>query len=333
MSKEITFREPEQPEPGPTPPKRDRTEWMAQDLRAAAGGEPRWATRPYGYDRDATGVHKVPAEAANVERAVQQLLAGATLAAVCRGLNGEGVRTTAGKPWSPSTLRRLLLNPILAGEQVYRGKVIGRGTWEPILTRALQARLRTLLGDPARRTQHGTERLHLGSGLYLCGHEGCGGVLWSMGAKGVYICKDGGGHLQRKAEPVDAYVASVVPVMLARAEGRLPTPEQDQAELAELEERREALAGLVADGLVRGDAAREKATELTTRIHELELRLATPRPRRFFGRVAAAQREWDALTLPDQRDLLRAFVEITIQPLGRGVRAEPEQYVQITVKK
>lgn len=304
-----------------------------RNLQRAEEGTARWTRRPFGFDRQGDEVTIVPAEAEALQWAAGKLLAGDSLRGVAQALNCQGHRTTLGNDWTASSLRRALLNPRFSGVQVYRGQRIGAGNWPEILSPQTQARLSEILNAPSRKLQDSTEPRWLGSGIYRCGI--CNGRLWPMGRKGVYICRDGGGHLSRQAEDVDTYVASVAPTLLARAEHPVSgSPEEISAyqTLAILRTRQTDLAQLVVAGTMPADQARGPAGDLADRIARIEAKLAQPASRTFFGRVAGAQERWDALDLLSRRRLLADNLDIVIKPIGRGVRASVEDYVEIKLK-
>src|SRR6202035_4866781 len=89
----------------------------------------------------------------------------ATRAALARARLAEA----AGRPWNPSSVRTILTNPRYAGRAIYNGKANGRtGQWEAIVPEWLYESVQATLTDPRRRKQVGTDRKHLGSGLYVC---------------------------------------------------------------------------------------------------------------------------------------------------------------------
>ncbi len=113
----------------------------------------------------------VPEEAALVREARRRVAAGESLRSIARDLNERGRTTTRGRPWSGSTLRKVLLRPITAGLRASGGETVGKGQWEPLpeeAWRGVQVR-------PGRRTTERYARRYRGSGLCLCGV--CGAPL------------------------------------------------------------------------------------------------------------------------------------------------------------
>lgn len=124
-----------------------------------------------------------PEQAAVIRDCANAVLAGESLASICRRLNERGVPTLNAKPWSPTTLKGVLLRERNIALRVHQGQVIGPGDWEPVLTDETYRRVVALLTDPTRRTSPGATVRHLLSGIARCGV--CGGPMR------IYPAKDG----------------------------------------------------------------------------------------------------------------------------------------------
>ena len=135
----------------------------------AEHGRPHGGPRRYGYRRDFSAIE--PDEAAIIQEMARRTLAGESLASLCRELNARGIPTAAGGRWNPSTLRRILIGPHLAGLRVY-GEQLYPAAWPAILSEDTHHALRALLTDPQRRTNPMHPTRHLWSGLLVCGHCG-----------------------------------------------------------------------------------------------------------------------------------------------------------------
>ncbi len=167
------------------------------------GGPP-----PYGFAaaRDADGhatLAIAPAEAAVVRQVFQWYLTGGLgTRAIADRLNAMGSRTRFGKPWTFSAIRRLLMNPIVAGQVAY-GKTRRSGSgassvWRPAATwadeavfgpphpewqivtpaewRAAQERLHAYNRGSGSVYNRGGSTSYLLSGLARCGT--CGGPIY-----------------------------------------------------------------------------------------------------------------------------------------------------------
>jgi site-specific DNA recombinase len=170
----------------------DKVKRKKADLIAhgdAAGG-----TRAFGYkssDFEKTGIRTgtviEPAEAKAYRKAVDDVLAGATLISIARRWNAAGLFTPRTRsPWGVPSIRATLTNPKHAGllavsryERVKgadgritmrrsrRREVIGAGNWPAIITPAQHDRLVALLDSPDRRRRNPARRSLL-TGFVRC---------------------------------------------------------------------------------------------------------------------------------------------------------------------
>lgn len=306
----------------------------ANEQRAAAG-HMGWTRRPFGYDRVDGAVVVVEDEAQALRDVAELVAGGATLAAGVRMLDARGLTTTAGKPWNVTSVRRALLNPRYAGRVTHRGADVADGTWPVILTTEVQEGLAEKLRDVRRRVQQGTDPKFLLSGLARCGR--CDGVLFAspFGNKGrrwqVYRCRSC--YLARRQDLVDEVVEGVLVARLSQPDAAaLFHPAEDVAALrahaTELRERRDALAGLLADGLLSAAAVRERSTELTKKLVELEGRISRALGESPLAALTSAEdvaASWAALPLRDQKQVVDLLMTVTILPAGKGQRFHPEQ--------
>lgn len=249
---------------------------------AAAGRYVAGGSRPYGYrvihdrqerPRRIVGLEVVPAEADVVREVAQRILAGETLAAVCRDLDARGIPTAMGKRWSTTSLARLLVSARIAGlrehaprsrgetKRLRLGTITGRGDWPAIITEAQSQRLRTLLTDPARRTSSGATGRYLCTGLLRCGRCRHGMVHRSGGTRPrVYVCDDtpgrpGCGRVAIRAAKAEAHVAGLAAAVLASPEFRRQltqtlAPDEDAIvrDIQEAEAALESLAAMLGAG-------------------------------------------------------------------------------------
>jgi site-specific DNA recombinase len=175
-------------------------------------GEPAYGYQPSGV----TGQWaEQPAEAAVVRRIFGLAAAGQSAAAICRQLNGEGLRTRAGRPWSLRSVLWLLQNRTYIGEAVYgrtqlkpvpaaggarrqvrvrrAAPLVATATRAapPLVTRALfEQAARSLALHRTARQSHGPRAAaspHLLTGLARCR---CGAALVAKRRQGSvdYIC-------------------------------------------------------------------------------------------------------------------------------------------------
>lgn len=155
----------------------------------------------------------IPEEAKIIRSIFKRFTSGDSLHGIARWLNESGVPCRRGGVWRASSVRSIVTNPRYAGLQVLNGKETGHaGSWKPIVTEATFGSAQAILADPRRITnREGTERKHLGSGLYLC--DVCGDKLTAHGTPTRYRCRDGR-HVTRTAAHVDEYVLMYVTAWL-----------------------------------------------------------------------------------------------------------------------
>jgi DNA invertase Pin-like site-specific DNA recombinase len=306
-------------------------------LQRAEHGRPPLGVRLTGYAPDATVAGH---EAAVVREMFDRFHAGDSLRGIVAWLTETGVPARGGRPWNPSAVRSILVNPRYAGRAVYQGKANGHtGRWEPLVEDWLFDAVADRLADPRRRSQVGTDRRHLGSGLYLCGVCGQPVVSHSTRAKGKpsvtrYRCA---GHVVRSAVPVDAFVLAVLRERLGRPDlaGLLTVPKSPKAKAAAAEIRalRGRLAKTEADydaDLIDGRRYRVKTEKIRAEIAAAE----AARARLLAGSNVAATllapdpvAAFDAAPLGIQRAVLEFFMTVRLLPARRGHHFDRETVV------
>lgn len=310
----------------------------ARQIRAAAQradrGRPPSGVRLTGYT---LAGEVVPDEATIVRSIYTRFSTGDSLRGITVWLTDQGVQTRHGKAWSPSSVRTILTNPRYAGRAIYCGQVTGKaGQWEAIVSEATFDGVHARLTDPRRITNRvGTDRKHLGSGLYLCGV--CGGLLRSHSG-GRYRCP-AGGHITRVGASIDTFVRGVIRARLARADVRdlLAVPDTDAAKrlTAQISALRVRLGKIEAD--YDADLIDGRRYAVATEKVQAELTLAeTTRARTAGGEglgsvLAAADpaAAFDSSPLGVQRAVVDALVlAVTLLPAQRGHKFNPES-VQI----
>ncbi|MEJ1113831.1 recombinase family protein [Paenarthrobacter sp. CCNWLY172] len=320
----------------------------------AVAGKAFWTRRPFGYDRGPEGVYIVEEEAELIRAAAERVLEGSTIAAIARAWNDAGLRTTAirketegraatdGGLWGVTQVRRVLLNPRYAGKRLYNGEEMeSDGLWEPILSEETHRALEERLTDPRRKTApDDLNTKYLLSGICVCGK--CGKKMFASPVKSkgkewmVYRCF-GGYCMTRRLDLVDEIVEKRTLELLSRpdAAGRL-SGSQDAAalrrEAVELRGRRDALASMLAEGLLAPAAVREQAGKIGARLRGVEDALDSMdglNPAAAMAGADDAISEWFSASLGKQRQVIRGLWNITVLPAGKGVRFSPDQ-VQMT---
>jgi site-specific DNA recombinase len=302
-----------------------------QAARRQAATAGRWAgnKRPFGYGPDGVTVDQPEADA--LRWAAAQVLAGTSLRTIARDLNGQGVTTSAGGPWDPRTLGRVLLRPRNAGLSVYRGDIVGKATWPAILDQDTWRGVTAVLSDPARRSNPGRPPRWLLSNLAHCGI--CGELVIAKGRARpnmvIYTCP-ASAHLSRKAADVDAFVEAVVVERLSRPDAReLLTPDQPVDTTAlhlrdvALGERLVELGRMYGAGTIDGPQLQAATASIRTQREQITEQLAAASRGSVLAGVADAPdpaKAWQGLDLSRRRAIIDTLATVTILAARRGRR-------------
>jgi DNA invertase Pin-like site-specific DNA recombinase len=305
---------------------------VAANRQRAQSGVVLWSRRPFGFERDGSAVTIVESEAAEIRRAGEKVLSGATLASVAAEMNSRGIRTTLSQPWTVTAVRRILTNPRTAGRIVSRGEDFG-GTAPAILDPDTFDRLGALLRDPARKSAPpSTEVKYLLSGMAICGRDG--ETMYATRTNdGVTVYRCRRCYLTRRLDLVDDVVIAVLIERLSQPDAIDlldsdidVTPLREQ--VVELRDRRDGLASLLADGLLTAEAVRAQASKLTALIDGLERHIQAATGTDPLARLTQAVDVVNAvqrMSLRDLREAIRALMTVRILPAGKGIRFDPEQ--------
>jgi len=286
-------------------------------------GKPPLGVRLTGYSSNGTVVDE---EAVVVKEIFNRFAAGDSLAGIARGLQEQGTATRHGGSWSPSSIRTILTNPRYAGRAIYMGEVTGvEGTWTPLVDEATFHAAQARLSDPRRMTQVGTDRRHLGSGLYLC--HLCATPVRSHNR--AYRCKTSG-HVMRSRAPVDQYVLDTLRSRLSQDDVVTALAGRDDATISEMDDacRRltDRLAQIEADydsGLIDGRRYATAREKVMVRLTAAEQKRAAAIGDPAIGLIVTASdpvAAFDEAPLMIRRSVLDAFVQVTLQPAPRGSR-------------
>jgi len=301
-------------------------------------GEVRKATDPETgeeYDVPVLDYNQVqPEEARHVLEASEALLAGKSLRSLTKDFNDRGITTSRGNRWTAVDMRDMLSRARNAGIAVYRGKEIGPGKWQPIVSEETWRAVVRLLTDPARRTTPGNQPKWLGSLLYECGNPDCpcpGPMRVSRsGNKGhqpAYRCQTG--QVTRRADVLDDYVRDVILQRLSRPDAAgLLLPLADKTAVAELQKQQVALrsrltALAAAFGAGEVDAAQlaEGSNVINGQLSAVLAQLAgaaSKDPLVDLVGVADPWAVWEGMELEQRRNVLRSLVTVRVRPGRRG---------------
>jgi site-specific DNA recombinase len=314
--------------------------------------------RPFGYEADGVTVNQVEADA--LRWAAAQILEGISLNAICNGLNRREIRTSTGKEWQPTELRRVLVRPRNAGLSQHRtcgkrqepGKhhhtakcveIVGRAEWPAILDEDTWRGVCAVLGDPARRTNTTTAHRWLMSGLARCGAPVgdtiCGSPVKATSAGGHsrgrrmkpgYTCRTGK-HVVREAAEVDAYVEAVIVERLSRPDAAdllAPDRKGDTSALhlkdAALQARLDEYGRLAGEGEIDASQLVQITASIRRQREEITAALAAMTRGSVLAGVADAEdpaKVWAGLDLSRKRAIVDVLIDVVILPAHKGRRA------------
>lgn len=321
------------------------------------------ATDGFNSDREcgrcgASAVNAEGSEAWRTEQATDAVIAGESLRSLERAFAAAGVRTVArrykqpdgsrGEPedraWEAEQIRALLLRPRNAGLMDHHGEIVGRASWPAIVPEEKWRACKAVLDNPGRRTTTGNERVWLGSGLYLCGYDGCTeSVRCSTSGRGAgkghviaYRCRTGK-HVTRAAELLDEHVERVAVERLKRpgaAELLLPPPSAgpDRSALAaDANALRAKLDGFAADfaaDLITRQQMLDGTALTRKRLEHLEASMANLARASVLAALPlgtdAVEEAWPTYSLSKRRAIVDALMTVTLLPARRG---RPKGYV------
>lgn len=322
----------------------------------------RWiptSERPDGGDAYAldgeTGATGTPAEkddnrAADVREVYDAFLAGVPLGSIARDLNAKGRRTKAtkrhpaGVPFTPTTLRRMLMSPYYAARmpleaaETYDQRALNLGNttpgrWPAIVSPEEWLEAKARLEHPERKTSPGPTRRWLLSGLAVCGTEGCGRPIRAGGGeRGVhsYRCASMA-HFMRLGDPLDDFVQRVVIARLSRPDAVDLLDDRERHDVDELRAERRRLETAIRqagddeqDGLI-DRAERVRLTRRANgRIAELDEKLRAGVDTSALAEVVGSDdvaAAWHALTLGKKRAILEALATVVVHSVGQGGRS------------
>jgi site-specific DNA recombinase len=308
---------------------------LANKQRAAEGKPWPSGWRPFGYELDGT---QVPHEAKLIREAAEQVLDGAPLRSIVRQWKELGVTTPrsakGAEGWSHNGVRRILLNPRNAGLATYRGEIIGKGLWEPIISTETHTLLVAKLKDPARLTRQssqGRAASNLLTGIATCAR--CGGTV--DGGTGyrsapIYQCKQY--HVSTPRAEADEIVRAAVASALALtspgsvvATRGKATPDALWKEADRLTARLDSLSSSFARGGITIEQLETASASLREQLAQVEQQVAASGEAEAspYALRAEGVRDFLSLDLEGQRAFLAALATIKLYPRGRGRRNVP----------
>lgn len=260
------------------------------------------------------------------------------------------------RPWAPSTVLGILRNPRYAGYSTYTPKdVLANGdrrrswraqilldehgepvlgSWDRIVDVNLWEAAQDRLDDPERVTNRvGTDRKHLGSGLYRCGI--CDKPVKTHGQR--YRCE---GHVMRSREQIDDFIIEVIRRRLATPDLLDLLPSAEGPRLSELKEQinehrakilraqRDYDNELIEGFDLKRIRDRENAAIDTLEVERLRVSLGNSYNTVLGGRDPVAA--FDAGDLASRRTSIDVLCEVHLFPHPRGVKVFNPDSIAVT---
>jgi DNA invertase Pin-like site-specific DNA recombinase len=319
--------------------KADRIRSKAREL-AEAGKVGGGGTRPLGYEDDRVTIRE--SEAKEIRRAVKRVLtAGDSFFAVTRDWNARGFRTSAGRPWVVTSVKRVLLSGRIAGLRVHQGVVIGDAVWPGIIT----ADEHHLLVARSTHRKNRKPHRYLLTGMIFT-PDGAPIVAAGPSERGVRRYKGPG--VMIPADPVEVEVSER---LLARLDTRALAKalkrdrggtESKRArdlanQVAAADRALERINDMYEEGIItKADAGRRRAAREAERDALRQRLSAADNGRALPASLPSAGAEigtwWTGANLDDRRRLLARFIErVEVAPArAPGRHAEPaEERVEV----
>ncbi|WP_158684413.1 recombinase family protein [Amycolatopsis orientalis] len=246
---------------------------------------------------------------------------------VAKDLNkGQWAHPLPGK-WSAGKVRNIGLNPALAGLRVFQGKVVGKGTWDEIITEEEHYNVVAALGNPNRENVKDGDRVkYLLTGIMLCGKCDTGVSTSRRKGKMTYRCNKG--HVVRNMAKADSVVVERVLRRLSSDESQELFRYEGQAkELTEavqlaqdLRARLDGFTDKASEGELSPERLARIEQKLLPRIRDAEARArqlgVAPAVAKLVGPDAAAV--WETLSVRQKREVIRALVRPRLLPTTGG---------------
>ncbi|MGW1174596.1 recombinase family protein [Kitasatospora sp. NPDC002543] len=266
-----------------------------------------------------------------IVRIFTEFVAGKARYSIRRGLQRDGILTANGKDWSDSSILAVLRRPAYAGFRVFRGKIIGKGKWPPLVPELMWQQAQTILDSQMDQAWRAAAA-YLLVGIGRCGV--CTGPLRSVESpEGLkYGCRERF-CVGIVADVLEAYVEERILRWLATPASAAAF--QDPNRKAAVDEA----VALVAKLTGELDAARAAAKAGTLSVASLIAVEAGTLPRLATAQATAeaftaaspllvslmgredVEERWEALTLEQQRAVLRETATITLNRAAR--RGDP----------
>ncbi|MFF2374177.1 recombinase family protein [Streptomyces xiamenensis] len=329
---------------------------------AEAGKISGGGTRPFGFDDDKVTIRETEAEI--IREGARRVLASESLASICRDWQTRGIVSTAGKPWKPSGLRRLLASARISGRREHTprdgwegtrpllGEIVADAVWPAIISAETSDRVRAVLSDPDRRKRvEGTERRsYLLSGILRCAKpkddgKPCGFGMSGRPRSGVprYVCPnvpgtDACAGTATNAERTDDHVRGMVlgalesPAFIDRLRGTDDAGTELYDEIRRDEEELEELAGDMGKRLISRKEWMMARQPIDERLQHNRTKLAKVSRMAvlldFIGEFEDMEERWAKMNQSQRRAVVTSCVRsIDVIPANPRKRWDPDRFV------
>lgn len=306
-----------------------------QKAQAAQQGKYLGGRIPWGWKADGQNIVIDEDAAKLIREGTEAIIAGRSIISVTRTWADAGAANSAGTRRNTTEVRRTLLRARNAGLVTFHGEVVS-DDWPALVTLEDFRKCQAILTDDSRPKQSESKFKYLLSGIAKCF---CGRTMTGFGteARRSYRCKvhqEGGkfvpGHAQRAMQPLDDYVRAMTVAYLQRpdiveqirrdlqshADTAAPAA---RSEVAELIDRKHALARMFAQGLITESQLVEGSKEIEAKqAHHLKEGI-NKGLQRGLAAVALADDPGAAFLAFDielQRETIRSLMAVALQPTG-----------------
>jgi DNA invertase Pin-like site-specific DNA recombinase len=289
---------------------------------------------PFGWKMENGDPVIVEDDAAEIRKAIAATIAGASIGSIVTDLNARHVRTRRGQDWTSTAVRNMLLRPTNAGLSAYRGEIVGKSAFPPIISEDEWNTVRAIVTNPSRRTQTDSRVRHLLAGLLVCGT--CGSAMKTSSraagagrSKFYYKCPTKGeGHAFQTAQPIEDLIAETVigrldqPGVIARLAGPQDQGQQHrlQQEAVALRERLDEAANSFADGLITAKQMEAVTTRVQSKLETLDMDLAAAARSALVPASASddVRAWWESAGIERQRAVIDALMVPIVDPIRKS---------------
>ncbi|MFE2426357.1 recombinase family protein [Streptomyces sp. NPDC059373] len=308
------------------------------------------AWRPFGWDDDKITAR--PDEAEAISQAVDDVIAGASIAEITARWKEAGFITSRGNPFQYQTVKQVLVNPRLCGYRQIKGELIRdgdeqpvTGEWDAIISPKKWFAVTATIRERGHGTGHprgGLVHKYLLTGILRCGSTLEDGTVCNNKMIGIkankwlkyehaYMCKknvDGGcNKTYRRGDKTDKWIEELV---IAKLEAEAATTARDVPDWGKEDDLERAVASRKAlesqwhQGKIDDETFFRNLPAMEGQIKELRSDQADHLAMKAAAEAAETNiaESWGSKTLTQKRELIkRALHAVITLPGGKGNKA------------